>query len=955
MSDTYLTPSTTTILVDSSDIISGVPRVYLASSINSIGTFFTIRDSTGNCSANKKVVLSTTNGIFFTGGANISSFEIGQPFSFLTVRQKSTTEWSLINTYPLASQTASVVGTLNALQLNVSSLFVDNFISSFLLTADSISTNNLSTGSLFTSSLAINKTTNPVFPLDVNGTGYISSLFTQQIGINTSTPTYSLEIAGGNASFQSTLYLTNGVFRSDPTAPTLDKNDFLFSYSSIIINSSLVIQNPATGYSNVGIRTLTPQYALDVNGTAFFGSTLTNAIGVNTSNPQYNLDVNGIGRITSSIHSYVQVTGTAEINNPYSVSSILIATGCNSGPTGVLLSSASPDGTNWYRQTALTLPSSVNGVAYGNGRWVATGNSGSNVSTLFYSDDLNNWYEANLSFNGYGNKVVWNGSYFLAVGKHSVSTNTILKSFDGASWTSSFNGFGEEGRSLAWNGRMWIAAGDGSGAIVAQETRSLMYSYNGVNWSNCVGNLFDIRANDVTWAGTKWISVGEHSAGFTIAYTDDGIQWQVISSIFATAGYGIHYNGDQIIAVGNGGSAVSSIFVSGTGYTWSNITTGGFSSYGNSVAWNGRFWLATGKGSSTNANIQYSSDGFNWSNSSSGSFTGEGFSVYNNYSIIPSLSLNNLNFFTQNIPVFIYSTNQITTTPSSIKINDVLTIGNPALGQYFVGINNSKPISCLDVQVNKNITGIAGYPICRSIANDSAAKATLQNSGSSNASLWPSPLTNSLNFYWKYGSTYYKFSQPGSSFFTGQHANYCVDSNINTSTVSNYVGLIVSSADQGYISVKGDGTKVTKKDAIFITEALPVIKLSDKDMDKAVFGVISNHANENYTTDGTHDLDDTSIFETNLFGRVRVNGLGEGAIWITSINGNLINGDYICSSAIPGFGRRQDDDILHNYTVAKITMDCDFILDQDEYVCEEFEWNGSTLRKAYVGCTYHCS
>ena len=36
------------------------------------------------------------------------------------------------------------------------------------------------------------------------------------------------------------------------------------------------------------------------------------------------------------------------------------------------------------------------------------------------------------------------------------------------------------------------------------------------------------------------------------------------------------------------------------------------------------------------------------------------------------------------------------------------------------------------------------------------------------------------------------------------------------------------------------------------------------------------------------------------------------------------SGDYITTSNIPGYGEKQDDDILHNYTVAKITMDCDF-------------------------------
>ena len=55
-----------------------------------------------------------------------------------------------------------------------------------------------------------------------------------------------------------------------------------------------------------------------------------------------------------------------------------------------------------------------------------------------------------------------------------------------------------------------------------------------------------------------------------------------------------------------------------------------------------------------------------------------------------------------------------------------------------------------------------------------------------------------------------------------------------------------------------------------------------------------------------------------------INSLGEGAIWVCDINGALENGDYITSSLIPGVGMLQNDDLLHNYTVAKITMDCSF-------------------------------
>ena len=47
-------------------------------------------------------------------------------------------------------------------------------------------------------------------------------------------------------------------------------------------------------------------------------------------------------------------------------------------------------------------------------------------------------------------------------------------------------------------------------------------------------------------------------------------------------------------------------------------------------------------------------------------------------------------------------------------------------------------------------------------------------------------------------------------------------------------------------------------------------------------------------------------------------------MWISNINGNIENGDFITTSLLPGIGMKQDDDLLHNYTVAKITMDCEF-------------------------------
>ena len=45
-----------------------------------------------------------------------------------------------------------------------------------------------------------------------------------------------------------------------------------------------------------------------------------------------------------------------------------------------------------------------------------------------------------------------------------------------------------------------------------------------------------------------------------------------------------------------------------------------------------------------------------------------------------------------------------------------------------------------------------------------------------------------------------------------------------------------------------------------------------------------------------------------------------------------------------------EDSILFNYTVAKITMDCDFDLNSTKYRCEQI----GPYKRAFVGVTYHC-
>ena len=215
--------------------------------------------------------------------------------------------------------------------------------------------------------------------------------------------------------------------------------------------------------------------------------------------------------------------------------------------------------------------------------------------------------------------------------------------------------------------------------------------------------------------------------------------------------------------------------------------------------------------------------------------------------------------------------------------------------------------------------------------------------------------------------------------FTGQHRTFV--NGVPYEETETFEGMIVVADTNEYIRMTGGIAKGLP--AITTNESLPVVSLSSNAFDKKCFGVISSAEDPDTRVDKHGNFG--SIF-TKESGdtRVYINSVGEGAIWIVNTNGNLESGDYITTSNVAGYGMKQDDDILHNYTVAKITMDCDFnppmrpvqvilkdaegnnILDEYNQIQFVDDPNGSTepayLTRvfedgtvgAFVGCTYHC-
>ena len=122
-----------------------------------------------------------------------------------------------------------------------------------------------------------------------------------------------------------------------------------------------------------------------------------------------------------------------------------------------------------------------------------------------------------------------------------------------------------------------------------------------------------------------------------------------------------------------------------------------------------------------------------------------------------------------------------------------------------------------------------------------------------------------------------------------------------------------------------------------INESQPIVKLTTTAKSKKVFGVIS--AKE----DGNNREFKVGVFTSNMGkredNRLFINSIGEGGILVCNENGNIENGDLLCSSSIQGIACKQDDDIVRNYTIGKATQYYNFI-DSNE--------------RKLIGCVYYC-
>ena len=163
--------------------------------------------------------------------------------------------------------------------------------------------------------------------------------------------------------------------------------------------------------------------------------------------------------------------------------------------------------------------------------------------------------------------------------------------------------------------------------------------------------------------------------------------------------------------------------------------------------------------------------------------------------------------------------------------------------------------------------------------------------------------------------------------FTGAHeAKLCGDFPEDVEP-----GMIVSVTGQAQVRYDDEGK-------VSISSTLPTVRLSDAANDKAVFGAFV--AETPLPQDHWYEAGQTERF-------AMVNALGEGRVWVCNINGEIEAGDYITTSTLAGYGQRQDDDLLHSYTLGKAIETVDW-----DSVTEIVDFDGQTYKAYLVAVVY---
>jgi hypothetical protein len=262
------------------------------------------------------------------------------------------------------------------------------------------------------------------------------------------------------------------------------------------------------------------------------------------------------------------------------------------GQSGIVLTST--DGANWIQRVPGTNNLDLYAVTYGTNGFVAVGGTrvSSSQPVIWTSPDGIAWTfidttPLNLQNGNWLQGVTFGGGLYVAVGGN-YTTNTVSTSSNGVDWTLRETHLSNTGnyplRSIAWGNGLYVAGG-----------KWLLTSPDAMVWTQQPSPPLFYELYATTFANGQFVGVGP----YTCMTSTNGTNWTAGSPTTFHYLYGVTYGDGFFVYVGDGYPAHS---MNGTNWTThTNLAPGAAIAFGNSV------FVAVSGGSiyRTAANIQF--------------------------------------------------------------------------------------------------------------------------------------------------------------------------------------------------------------------------------------------------------------------------------------------------------------------------------------------------------------
>ena len=179
----------------------------------------------------------------------------------------------------------------------------------------------------------------------------------------------------------------------------------------------------------------------------------------------------------------------------------------------------------------------LNGIAYGNGRFVVVGDAG----TILTSTNSADWSPCSFSNPNDLHGITFGDGAFVAVGR----AGTILTSPDGLCWTNQVSGTSHYLKGIAWGNGQYVAVGNGPTLLTSPDSTTWM--------AQAPNTIKDLNA--VAFANGAFVAVGDSG---TVVTSADGVTWSLDISGSSKNLRGLTGRNSSFVIVGNDGTTLNS-------------------------------------------------------------------------------------------------------------------------------------------------------------------------------------------------------------------------------------------------------------------------------------------------------------------------------------------------------------------------------------------------------------